>query len=156
VKLLTAKQSHYRLRQALRVPGCWGSQISRLSAHEGGKFVSPKHRPPLLPKKYSWYSVLLGAEKTPRAIVRLEGLCQWKIAMTLSGIELATFRLVTQCLNQMHHCVLRGKIVGCAYDGCCRSTYPKFFYLWKLCKICMYCFAAQHVDLDSRGMMCCW
>jgi len=41
------------------------SQISRQSAHEGGKVVSPTHRPPLPPRKYSWYLFLLQAESTP-------------------------------------------------------------------------------------------
>ena len=44
----------------------WGSHISRQSAHEGGKVVSPTHRPPLPRRKYSWYSFLLDAESTGR------------------------------------------------------------------------------------------
>ena len=32
------------------------------TAHEGGKVVSSAHRPPLPPKKYSWYPFLLEAE----------------------------------------------------------------------------------------------
>jgi len=47
-----------------------GSRRLRLTdfetfGHEGGKVVSPKHRPPLPPRKYSWYSFLLRVKSTP-------------------------------------------------------------------------------------------
>jgi hypothetical protein len=107
------KQSHYRPWQALRAPGGRGSQVFRQSAHEGGKVFSPTHRPPLLPRKDSWYSFLLEAESTP-AIVRPKRLCQWKSPVTPSGIEPATFRFVAQCLSQLRHRVLQNYLFNTA------------------------------------------
>ena len=35
------------------------------TAQDGGKIVSLTHRPPLPPRKYTWYSFLFEAESTP-------------------------------------------------------------------------------------------
>jgi len=83
------KLSHSRPGQVLRAAG-----ISRHSEHEGGKVVSPTHRPSLPTRRYPCYLFLL---------VGQEEFTQWNSPMTTSAIETATFRLVAQCLNQMRH-----------------------------------------------------
>jgi len=40
-------------------------RISTQSVHDGGKFVSPMHRPPLYARRYLWYSFMLAVESTP-------------------------------------------------------------------------------------------
>jgi hypothetical protein len=67
-------------------------------AQEGGKVVILTHRPHL-PQEIFLALISFGVD--PRAVVRSEGICQWKIPLTSSGIEPATSRFVAQHLN---HC----------------------------------------------------
>jgi hypothetical protein len=70
------------------------------TAQDSDKVVSLKHRPPLPPGNTpGTHSFLLEAESTQG-----EGLCQWKIPRTPSGIVPAAIRFVAQYLN---HCVPR-------------------------------------------------
>jgi len=59
--------------QAQRVPEDSGSQISRQSTHEGGKFISPTHRPPLPPGNISRTHFCEESESKPTVKVRSEG-----------------------------------------------------------------------------------
>jgi hypothetical protein len=102
-----ARLTLYGAAQACRVPGGRGSQISRQTAREGDKVVSPTHRPPLPPRKYSGYSFLSEAESTlrPSAVGRIKPM--------KNSSDPATFWLVAQCLTQLRHCVPQNKSRKC-------------------------------------------
>ena len=72
------------------------------TAQDGGKVVSPTHQP-ALPQKMLLVLISVRGWIEPRAIGRSEGIFQWKIPMTPSGIEPVTFRFVAQHLN---HCAI--------------------------------------------------
>jgi hypothetical protein len=134
------KQSHYRPGQVLRVSGGWCSQISRQSAHEGGKIVSPTHLPRLPPGRIPGTQFCWRLSH-PRVIMRSDWLCQWKSPMT-SGIEPATFRLAAQCLNQLHHRVPHLHVVPRLkmHDILCQRLQTSV--RWVLQKLAVYVFTA--------------
>jgi hypothetical protein len=90
------------LDRLLQLPEVVAPRISRQSAHEGEMVVSSAHGLPLPPRRHPWYSFLLEAESTPGSECS-QGLSQWKIPITPSVINPATFWLVMQCFNQLHH-----------------------------------------------------
>jgi len=72
----------------------WGSQISRQSEHDGGNVVTPTHRPPLPPRKYSWHSFLLEAVSTSGPQCDRKDYVNYTIGNRTR--DLRTFRAATQ------------------------------------------------------------
>ena len=102
--------------------------ISGQSTHEGAKSVNPNHRPPL-PQETSLTLFLLKAESILRSRCGRKDYVNENSQWTPSGIELATFWLVTHCLNKLNHRVPHINVCISSIQQKCQTTSTMLLFI---------------------------
>jgi len=116
-KIVYAKRKSVPLqaRGFQRVPGSYGSHITwkwpRMMVR-----LSALHTKPFNHQEIFLLLISIRGWVDSMFIVRSEGLCQWKISMTPSGIDPGTFQFVTQHLN---HCATAVSVIVYVYVYLC-------------------------------------
>jgi hypothetical protein len=149
---IEVKQSLYSPEYARSVPGGGSCQIlwksamilDGLPALGTGYSYCPGHRTLLLPRKYSWYSFVLRGWIGSRTMW-LEGLCQWKVPVTLSGNKPENFGLrntSTNCTTAyprilLQTCTASLKLI-CVKKSCILTNGSRFFVVYHSLKVNAY------------------
>jgi hypothetical protein len=127
------KQSPYGPGDALRVSGGWGYEISRQSAHEGSKVISPTHRPPLPSQEICLLHTSVRGRVHPRTIV-----CHHVLPRKM----LSKFIITLKSSNFNSSCCSYKELYPCAFSwwkNCFCVNGMVWFGLWVLTHFLYFC-----------------